>query len=205
MNFFIIMPGKGQKLPLFQGLHLSSLFEDTSGDDSDSEVAVARAIAHATPHIDLTAIPRTPSPQEEVGTPPPTSPRPPPPEMQSYALHTPGLTGATSPLPPVQLAGVSMPDYANVAVIPPPPPPPPIVIEPVPAGGALTGGVPRLQHITNHMRTYITPRTDRPGLYTVEVFVEHHFYVEGVGMISLASRASRVVRPHSNPPALPHQ
>lgn len=125
------------------------------------------------------------------------------PSAASSAAPSPLPTAAATSLPPLvfpQIAHSSLmtTDIGNVPQIPPPPPPPPIVIAPAEIHPTMLDTVPRLQHITNHMHSYVTPNVGRPGVFTVEVFVEHHFYVEHVGMVSLASRASRVIRAYSS-------
>lgn len=209
------MPGR---LPAFASFRRN---DSSSADDSDSEISLARAISRATPFVDLPAIP--PSPEEQLmhylhsPTPSPSpaeehylmqphmlaSPLPaaqiaPVPQMLLPTVF-PSTFPSPSPSPPspaAQIAGgAPMPDSANIPQIPPAPPPPPIVIAPVDIEPSfVVQGVPRLQHITNHMHSYITPVAGRSGLFTVEVFVEYHFYVESVGMISLAARASRIIR-----------
>ena len=101
-------------------------------------------------------------------------------------------TAAVNPSSPPPSGPPFIPS-ANVRV-PAPPPLPPIVIAPIyTAPTSLPGNPPAMHLIDHRTRSYILS-TNVPHEYRLQVLHEHHFYVEHVGVVCLASGTSRVVR-----------
>ena len=117
-------------------------------------------------------------------TPPPT---PPPTSVESR-------TPATATPPPHPF--IRAPPNALRASVPMPPPLPAIVIAPVTTPGTSVYAPSHIQLMDHTMRSVMMP-TAQPGQYKLQVFVDYYFYVQGVGVVSMAARMIRMVTPHT--------